>query len=96
MNERMCSIVMAFIILMLSFVDAINTIFILSHGGEEINPLMEKFIKEDLTTFILVKQGMTMFFIGFLVWFKRYKVLAVLTTVYIMLLAYQVMLIWGI
>lgn len=95
-NNRLCSVVMSFIIMILSGMDAVNTIYILSKGGEELNPLMGMLLERDLSTFLYIKQGVTFLFLGILTWFVEWKALLSILIIYIALLSYQMTLIWSI
>jgi Domain of unknown function (DUF5658) len=46
-------------ILLLSIIDAFLTIFLLSHGAVELNPIMAYFLNINALSFILVKYGLT-------------------------------------
>jgi Domain of unknown function (DUF5658) len=50
---------MVIAILLLSIVDAVLTLFLLSHGAVELNPVMAYFLHIGTAAFLLVKYGMT-------------------------------------
>lgn len=50
---------MVIVILLLSVADAVMTLFLLSHGAVELNPLMAYFLKIGTSAFMLVKYGLT-------------------------------------
>jgi hypothetical protein len=47
------------VILLLSVADALMTLFLLSHGAVELNPLMAYFLEIGASAFMLVKYGLT-------------------------------------
>lgn len=47
------------VILLLSIADALMTLFLLSHGAVELNPLMAYFLEIGAAAFMLVKYGLT-------------------------------------
>ena len=47
------------VILLLSIADALMTLFLLSHGAVEVNPLMAYFLEIGTVAFMLVKYGLT-------------------------------------
>lgn len=59
---------------LLSAIDAMLTLFIISNGGEEINPVMQYLLEIDITTFFWAKFFMTSFGMLFLVSHKHFLI----------------------
>ena len=85
-------------ILLLCLADAYMTLLILSHGGQELNVIMELLIKESIFLFIIGKYFLTSGSLLFLVTHRKFKILGglkvshILATFlfgYLMLITYE-------
>ncbi len=64
-------IILAIIFLVLKSLDIFTTLYVISLGGEEANPIADYFIQKSWATFIFVKIFVTLFVMGifiFAVW----------------------------
>lgn len=89
----------------LSGLDALITLFILANGGSEVNPVMDAVIGTDLITFASLKMGLTSCGMLSLLLYARYRFLNLFQVskliwgaalLYVMLLGYEVSIIWQI
>ncbi|MDX1812440.1 MAG: DUF5658 family protein, partial [Gammaproteobacteria bacterium] len=92
-------------VILMCVIDAIFTMFIMNHGGEEINPFMNYLIAKDVMTFFWVKFSLTSFGMLFLVshkYFVFYRVLKglhvikIIFSMYFILVAYEISIIYTI
>lgn len=85
-------LLLATAVVTLSYMDYVNTTYILSKGGEELNPFMNMFIDDDVI-FFLVKMGLTLIGVIILAHLKQFYILLSISIIYFLLICYQLYLI---
>lgn len=92
-------VVLAVFVLICSALDALFTILHIQHGGQEANPLMALALAHGYTTFVGVKMALTGAGVWFLAAHQQFplasKALPSLGCVYVVLLAYHLVLLCG-
>ena len=91
-------VVLALSIMLLCIFDAFFTLRLLSHGSEELNPVLAVLIEIDISLFLLIKFFVTGAAVSFLVMHKYYRIMKVIsgyhllifcTIVYLALVTYE-------
>ena len=80
-------------IMALSFTDTFNTLYILSHGGTEVNPFMDMLLEMGTGYFVAGKNIVTLLGLWVLTKYKKYAILNTIIIIYSILLIYQLYLI---
>jgi hypothetical protein len=81
-------------IMVLSFIDTFNTLYILQHGGTEVNPFMKYLLVFGEEVFIVVKNVITLLGLWVLTKYKKYGILIIIIFIYLLLIIYQLKIIY--